>query len=137
MQVPSITAKVGSSALESRGAYASTVPDSPKFSSGDYVSSSSHGYGHKGGQLYAEKVSDYPVIDRRQYSERQSSYLGRDLQSEPTGRYADSVSFAHQHQVLCSHQFIYIFKFFFLLHLFFFLVVSLFPLSFELCFVFA
>lgn len=94
--------------MESRAAYTSAIPDSPKFSSGDYVSSSSHGYGHKGVQLYAEKVSDYPVVDRRQYGERQSSYIGRDLPSESTGRYTDSVSFAHQ-QVLCSHCFIYIF----------------------------
>ncbi|XP_062111555.1 protein SHORT ROOT IN SALT MEDIUM 1 [Humulus lupulus] len=98
-QVPSITAKAGSSALESRGAYTSAVPDSPKFSSGDYVSSTSHGYAHKGGQLYGEKVPDYPVIDRRQYGERQSSYMGRDLQNESTGRFSDSVSFAHQSEI--------------------------------------
>ncbi|KAF4394795.1 hypothetical protein F8388_015701 [Cannabis sativa] len=98
-QVPSITTKAGTSTLESRGAYTSAVPDSPKFSSGDYVSSSTHGYAHKGGQLYGEKVPDYPVIDRRQYGERQSSYMGRDLQNESTGRYADSVSFAHQSEI--------------------------------------
>lgn len=105
-QVPAVTVKAGSSALEGRAGYASAITDSPKFSSGEYVPSSSHGYGHKAGQLYAEKVSDFPAIDRRQYGERQSSYLGRDLQSEPTGRYADSVSFAHQHQVFCLYQFL-------------------------------
>lgn len=101
-QVPAITAKAGSSALEARAGYSSAITESPKFSSGDYVSSSSHGYGLKAGsQLFAEKVADYPVIDRRQYGDRQSSYLGRDLQSEPAGRYADSVGFAHQ--VLCLY----------------------------------
>ena len=79
--------------------YALAISDSPKFSYGDYVPSSCHGYGLKGIQLYAEKVFDYPVIDKRQYGERQSAYMGRDLQSEPTGRYADCVSFSHQHQV--------------------------------------
>ena len=122
-----MTAKAGTSALEGRAAgYAS-----PKFSSGDYVSTSSHGYGHKGSQLYAEKVTDYPVIDRRQYGDRQSSYMGRDLQTDPTGRYADSVSYAHQHQVLCSIIDFYISKFFsfsFLLifPIFSFLLVNLF-----------
>lgn len=98
-----MSAKVGSSTLEGRASYASAIQDSPKFSSGDYVSSSSHTYGHKGDQLYAEKVPDYPVIDRRQYGERHSTYMGRDLQSEPTGRYADSIGFVSQHQVLCLY----------------------------------
>lgn len=89
----------GQSALEGRGSYALAVTDSPKFASSDYVSSTGHGYSHKGDQLYAEKVPDYPVIDRRQYGERQSAYIGRDLQSEPTGRYADSVGYSHQNQV--------------------------------------
>ena len=79
--------------------YASAISDSPKFSYGDYVPSSSHGYSLKGIQLYGEKVSDYPVIDLRKYGEHQSPYICRDLQSEPTGRYADCVSFSHQHQV--------------------------------------
>ena len=79
--------------------YALAISNSPKFSYGDYVPSSSHGYGHKGIQLYGEKVSDYSVIDRRQYGERHNAYMGRDLQSKPTGRYADCVGFSHQHQV--------------------------------------
>lgn len=90
----------GPSALEGRGGYALSVSDSPKFASGDYVSSSSHGYGHKSDQLYGDKVLDYSGIDRRQYGERQSAYMGRDLQSDPTGRYAaDPVGYGHQHQV--------------------------------------
>lgn len=84
--------------MESRGGYASAKQDSPKFSSGDYIPASSHAYGHKGEQLYGEKAPDYPSIDRRQYG-RQSAYMGRDLQSESTGRFADSVSFGPQHQV--------------------------------------
>lgn len=86
--------------MEGRGGYASAMSDSPKFASTDYVPTSSHGYGHKSDQIYAEKLPDYPAIDRRQYGERQSSYMGRDLQSEPSGRFADAVSFGHQHQVL-------------------------------------
>ncbi|XVF03307.1 hypothetical protein REPUB_Repub04eG0249900 [Reevesia pubescens] len=74
------------------------MPDSPKFPSTDYVSSSSHSYSHKGDQMYAEKVPDYPTVERRQYGERQGGYLGRELRSEPTGRYADSSIFGHQHQ---------------------------------------
>ena len=89
----------GSSTLEARVGYASAISDSPKFSYGDYVPSSSHWYGLKGIQLYAEKVSDYPVIDGRQYGEHQSAYMCKDLQSEPTWWYADCVSFSHQHQV--------------------------------------
>jgi hypothetical protein len=83
----------GSSALEGRAGYASAIQDSPKFASTDYVSSSGHGYSHKGDQLYSDKVPDYSKIDRRQYGERQSGYIGRDLQSESAGRYADSVGF--------------------------------------------
>lgn len=86
--------------MEGRTGYTSVITNSPKFSSGDYVSSSSHGYSHKTDQLYAEKVPDYPVIDRRQYGEHPSAYVGRDLHSEPTGRYTDSVGFVSQHQVL-------------------------------------
>lgn len=93
-----------SSALDSRGGYALGVSDSPKFASGDYVSSSSHGYGHKTEQLYGEKGLEYSGIDRRQYGERQSGYIGRDLTSDPAGRYAaDPVGFSHQRQVdTCS-----------------------------------
>lgn len=87
----------GPSLLEGRSSYVSTMVESPKFGSNDYVSSA---YAHKSNQLYSDKTSDYPSIDRRQYGDRASAYIGRDLQSEPTGRYADSVSFPHQHQVL-------------------------------------
>ncbi|KAF2290076.1 hypothetical protein GH714_001773 [Hevea brasiliensis] len=98
-QVPTMSAKgTGPSALEVRGGYPSGLSDSPKFSSGDYVPSSSLGYGHKSDQLYTEKIHDYPVIDRRQYGERQSAYIGRDMQTDPAARYADSVGFSHQHQ---------------------------------------
>lgn len=98
-----ISAKgTGSSALEGRGGgYPSGLSDSPKFASGgDYVPSSSHGYGHKIDQLYTEKIHDYPVIDRRQYGERQSAYIGRDMQTDPAARHADSVGFSHQRQVM-------------------------------------
>lgn len=89
----------GPSVLEGRGGYASAKTDSPKFSSSDYITSSSHRYGHKGDQLYGEKASEYPAIDRRQYGERHSTYMGMDLQGEPTSRYADSIGFGPQHQV--------------------------------------
>lgn len=92
----------GPSALEGHGGYASAIADSPKFTASDYVSSSGHGYSHKGDQLYAEKVTDYSGIERRQYGDRQSAYVGRDLQSEPTGRFAD---FSHQNQVQHFHNF--------------------------------
>jgi hypothetical protein len=93
-QVTALNVKgTGSSALEGRAGYASAIQDSPKFASTDYVSSSGHGYSHKGDQLYSDKVPDYSKIDRRQYGERQSGYIGRDLQSESAGRYADSVGF--------------------------------------------
>ncbi|KAJ1423672.1 EF-hand domain [Sesbania bispinosa] len=99
-QVPSLSTKgAASSALDGRGGYTLGVSDSPKFASGDYVSSSSHGYGHKSDQLYGDKTLDYSGIDRRQYGERQSGYIGRDLPSDPTARYAaDAVGFTHQHQ---------------------------------------
>ncbi|KAK7348760.1 hypothetical protein VNO80_23419 [Phaseolus coccineus] len=99
-QVPSLSTKgSASSALDGRGGYALGVSDSPKFASGDYVSSSSHGYGHKTEQLYAEKGLEYSGIDRRQYGERQSGYVGRDLTSDQAGRYAaDPVGFSHQRQ---------------------------------------
>ncbi|XP_027914489.1 protein SHORT ROOT IN SALT MEDIUM 1 isoform X1 [Vigna unguiculata] len=99
-QVPSLSTKgSASSALDGRGGYALGVSDSPKFASGDYVSSSSHAYGHKTEQLYGEKGLEYSGIDRRQYGERQSGYIGRDLTSDPAGRYAaDPVGFSHQRQ---------------------------------------
>ncbi|KAI7994060.1 Protein SHORT ROOT IN SALT MEDIUM 1, partial [Camellia lanceoleosa] len=47
-QVSGMSAKgAGPSALEGRSGYGSAMPDSPKLPSGDFVSSSSHGYGHK------------------------------------------------------------------------------------------
>ncbi|KAK6913159.1 DBC1/CARP1 catalytically inactive NUDIX hydrolase domain [Dillenia turbinata] len=97
-QVPTIGVKGGgTSALESRGGYATVRAESPKFSAGDYVSSSSHLYGSKSDHLFSEKVSDYPSVDRRQY-ERHGGLMGRDLQSDSSGRYADSVGYGHQHQ---------------------------------------
>ena len=76
--------------------------------SADYVPSSSHGYGHKTDQLYAEKIHDYSSIERRQYGERQSAYMGRDIQSDPAARYTDSISFSHQNQVLHHNKIIFI-----------------------------
>ena len=101
--------------LDGRGTYPSTLPESPKFSSADYISSSSHGYGHKSDQLFAEKIPDYPAIDRRTYGERQGAYMGRDMQGDPAPRYVDSDGFSHQHQVLI---------FFLLLKFIFFLLIS-------------
>ncbi|KAJ1443697.1 Cell division cycle and apoptosis regulator protein 1 [Sesbania bispinosa] len=100
-QVPSLSTKgAASSALDGHGGYTLGVSNSPKFASGDYVSSSSHGYGHKSDQLYGDKTLDYSGIDRRQYGEPQSGYIGWDLTSDPTARYAaDVVGFTHQHQV--------------------------------------
>ncbi|XP_019460840.1 PREDICTED: cell division cycle and apoptosis regulator protein 1 isoform X2 [Lupinus angustifolius] len=99
-QVPSMGIKAAaSSALDSRGGYSLGVSDSPKFASGDYVPSSSHGYAHKSDQMYGDKGLDYSGIDRRQYGERQSAYTGRDIPSDLAGRYAaDPVGFSHQHQ---------------------------------------
>lgn len=91
---------VVSSALEGRGGYAG-VPDSPKFAAADYVSSSGHGYGRKSDHLYTEKISDYNTIDRRQYAEHHSAYVGRELATEVAGRYIDSVGYGHQRQVFC------------------------------------
>ncbi|KAJ1419141.1 Cell division cycle and apoptosis regulator protein 1 [Sesbania bispinosa] len=103
-EVPSLSTKgAASSALDGHGGYTLGVSNSPKFASGDYVSSSSHGYGHKSDQLYGDKTLDYSGIDRRQYGEPQSGYIGRDLPSDPTARYtADVVGFTHQHQV-CAY----------------------------------
>ncbi|KAE9605540.1 putative Cell cycle and apoptosis regulator protein [Lupinus albus] len=99
-QVPSMGIKAAaSSALDGRGGYSLGVSGSPKFASGDYVPSSSHGYGHKSDQMYGDKGLDYSGIDRRQYGERQSAYTGRDIPSDLAGRYAaDHVGFNHQHQ---------------------------------------
>ncbi|KAK7274864.1 hypothetical protein RIF29_15964 [Crotalaria pallida] len=95
-QAPPLSTKgAASSALDGRGGYSLGVSNSPKFASGDYVSSSSHGYGHKSDQLYGDKGLDYAGIDRRQYGERQSAYIP----SDPAGRYpTDPVGYGHQHQ---------------------------------------
>lgn len=97
MQMPTAGGKgSASSALESRSGFS---VDSPKFTAGDYVSSSSHGYGHKAEQQYSDRITDYPTLDRHQYVERHSSYGGRDLTSEQASRYPDSISFGLKHQV--------------------------------------
>lgn len=88
-------------ALEGRNTYGSSIPDSPKFST-DYVPSSSRGYGQKVDQLYSDRISEYPPIERRQYAERHSAYLGADLPSETIGRYPEQVPFGHEHQVWSS-----------------------------------
>lgn len=93
---PLSTQGVGSSVLENRSGYVPTLPDSPKFASGSYMSPSSHGYGQKGDDLYSDKLSGYVPVDRRQYGERSNTYLGRELPSETTARYADSSNFGRQ-----------------------------------------
>ncbi|GAU51142.1 hypothetical protein TSUD_240810 [Trifolium subterraneum] len=106
-QTPSLSTKgTGSLALDARGGYSLGVSDSPKFASSDYLlASSTHGYGHKSDQLYGDKSLDYSGLDRRQYGERQSGYIGRDLSSDPTGRYAtDPVGYNHQHQATLLRQ---------------------------------
>jgi hypothetical protein len=93
---PLSTNGLGSSVLDNRSGYVPTLPDSPKFASGSYLSPSSHGYGQKTDDLYSDKLSGYIPVDRRQYGEQSSSYLGRELQNEPTRRYADPSNFARQ-----------------------------------------
>ncbi|XAR53200.1 hypothetical protein NMG60_11021653 [Bertholletia excelsa] len=98
-QVPGMSARTGGpSALEGRSGYGSVMTDSPKFASSDYITSSNHGYGHKSDQLFGDKLSDYQSLDRRQYGERQSAFVGRDLQNEASVRHGDSIGFGHQHQ---------------------------------------
>lgn len=100
MQVSGMSAKgSGTSALEGRSGYGSAIPDSAKITTGDYSLSSGHGYGHKSDQLYSDKISGYPSVDRHQYGERQSAYAGRDLQNAPAGRFGDSIGFDNQHKV--------------------------------------
>jgi hypothetical protein len=90
-QVPSGSKASGPSALEGRTGYGPAMQQSPKFKSGEYA------YGQKSEQLLPEKISDYAsAADRRQYSERLNSYMGRDLQSEPASRYADPIAYSHQ-----------------------------------------
>lgn len=76
------------------------MPESPKFAANEYVSSSSRGYGQKVDQLYSDKISEYPSVDRSQYGDRHGAYLGRDLPSDTANRYADSVAYGHDQQVL-------------------------------------
>uniref|UniRef100_A0A2P2KBP3 Uncharacterized protein n=1 Tax=Rhizophora mucronata TaxID=61149 RepID=A0A2P2KBP3_RHIMU len=103
-QVPSMNAKGGGpSALEGRGGY-SSVTDSPKFASGEYLAASSHGYSHKSDPLFVDKIPDYSALDRRQYIDRHSAYMGRDIQNDPAARYTDSLSFGHQHQASLLRQ---------------------------------
>ncbi|XP_058182729.1 protein SHORT ROOT IN SALT MEDIUM 1 isoform X1 [Rhododendron vialii] len=98
-QVSGMSAKgSGTSALEGRSGYGSAIPDSAKITTGDYSLSSGHGYGHKSDQLYSDKISGYPSVDRHQYGERQSAYAGRDLQNAPAGRFGDSIGFDNQHK---------------------------------------
>ncbi|CAM8922227.1 unnamed protein product [Rhodiola kirilowii] len=81
----------GSASLEGRSSYASARQESPpKYTPGEY-GSSTRGYGQKIDPLYSEKIKDY-------YGE-QNAYMGRDLRSEPSGRYADSLGYGSQHQV--------------------------------------
>lgn len=89
---PLSTKGVGSSVLDNRSGYVPTLPDSPKYASGSYLSSSAHGYGQKEDDLYSDKLSGYVPVDRRQ----SSAYLGRELQNDPPARYADSSSFGRQ-----------------------------------------
>lgn len=89
---PLSTKGVGSSVLDNRSGYVPTLPDSPKYASGSYLSSSAHGYGQKEDDLYSDKLSGYVPVDRRQ----SSAYLGRELQNDPAARYADSSSFGRQ-----------------------------------------
>ncbi|GAB2242015.1 hypothetical protein Droror1_Dr00018790 [Drosera rotundifolia] len=88
----------GPSGLDARGVYISARPESPKYTPAEYAVSSSHGYGQNSERLLLEKLPEYLPVERRQYGERQSAYLGRDLPAEIAGRYADSISHSHQHQ---------------------------------------
>ncbi|KAL8142335.1 hypothetical protein V2J09_015367 [Rumex salicifolius] len=95
-QVSALTAKgAQSSAVEARGGYGSLRPNSPRYASTEYVPSTSLGYTLKTDRLLAEKIPDYASIDRRQYADRQSAYMTRDLPNDGTGRYSDSVGYAH------------------------------------------
>ncbi|KAI3812370.1 hypothetical protein L1987_17077 [Smallanthus sonchifolius] len=89
LQTPPTSVKgAGSSVLEGRSGYGSTRQDSPKYASGDYP---------LGGQKYAKGESMFSD-DRLPYAERASTYSGRDLQSDSTVRFADSIAFGHQHK---------------------------------------
>lgn len=58
------------------------------------------GYGRKNESLYGETLHDYSAIEKRPYGERQGAYIGMDIQSERTKRYADSVGFSLPHEVV-------------------------------------
>ncbi|KAI7724710.1 hypothetical protein M8C21_004587 [Ambrosia artemisiifolia] len=87
-QVPATSTKgAGSSVLEGRSGYGSAMQDSPKYAS-DYPAASQK-YGQKGESMFSD--------DRLPYAERASAYSGRDLQNDPTVRFADSIAFG-QHK---------------------------------------
>ncbi|XP_043697580.1 protein SHORT ROOT IN SALT MEDIUM 1-like [Telopea speciosissima] len=87
VQIAAMSSKVaGSSALHGRDGYGSAMAESP----GDYVPSSSHGYGLKGDQFSSGIISDYTSLDRS-YGDRQNAYSGRELQSESSRRFSDTV----------------------------------------------
>ncbi|KAI3713942.1 hypothetical protein L1987_72530 [Smallanthus sonchifolius] len=89
LQPPPTSVKgAGSSVLEGRSGYGSTRQDSPKYASGDYPLAS---------QKYAKGESMFSD-DRLPYAERTSTYSGRDLQSDSTVRFADSIAFGHKHK---------------------------------------
>lgn len=83
----------GPSSMEGRASYGSGIADSPKYSSKDYVSTPSHGYGHKSELLIADKMTEYASLERRQFAERHGAYAGRELPIEAGGRYTDSVGY--------------------------------------------
>lgn len=105
--------------LEGRSNYGSSMPDSPKYAANEYVPSSSRSYGQKVDQLYSDRISEYPSVDRLQYADRHSAYLGRNLPSETADRYAESVAFGHDSQVLNYAMcfFLHIFSCLYLWHL--------------------
>nr|XP_043606626.1 protein SHORT ROOT IN SALT MEDIUM 1-like isoform X2 [Erigeron canadensis] len=98
LQVPATSVKgAGSSVLEGRSGYDSTMQDSPKYASRDYAAATQK-YGQKGEKLYPDKLNDYLLEDRLPYAERLTSYSGRDLQNEAAPRFADSIAFGRQRQ---------------------------------------
>nr|GEV78506.1 cell division cycle and apoptosis regulator protein 1-like isoform X1 [Tanacetum cinerariifolium] len=91
LQAPGASAKgSGSSALEGRSGYGSTMQESPKYAHGDYAATQK--YGQKG------DLSGYSPVDRRQYIERPDVYAIRESQNEPNARFADSIAFSHHQQ---------------------------------------
>lgn len=101
---------VSSSNLQGQSAYQSALAESSKFPSGtlvsglgittdDYGSATTHAYSQKGDQFSSVKNPDYGVADRRHYGEHQGAFAGRDLQSDSSRRYLESVSLNSRHQV--------------------------------------